>query len=87
MERMVAQFGTLGILESRPGVDNDPELPPVMWVESLPAQHIEKQARAAVRLLAAPPEATERQHKLAAAGWVSEEQLAEFRSIRVRIRS
>lgn len=86
MERMVAQFGTLGILEARPGVENDPDLPPVMWVESLPTQHIAEQAQKAVVLLAAAPTATEREQKLAAAGWASEEQLAEFRNIRVRNR-
>jgi hypothetical protein len=85
MERMVAQFGALGILEARPGIEDDPELPPVMWVESLPTKRIAEQARKAVTLLAAAPEATEREHKLAAAGWASEEQLAEFRAIRVRI--
>lgn len=86
MERMVKQFGSLGILEARPGVENDPELPPVMWVEALPVAEIAEQARLAVGLLAAPEAATERQHKLARAGWASEEQLASFRDIRVRIR-
>lgn len=86
MERMVKRFGTLGILEARPGVPDDPVFPPTIWVETLPAAEIAEQASKAARLLAAPAGATERQAKLSRAGWASEEQLAEFRSIRIRVR-
>lgn len=34
MDRMVAIFGDMGLLEVRPGVEDDPELPPVMRVAS-----------------------------------------------------
>lgn len=32
---MVENFGKLGIVEKRPGVDDDPDLPTEMWVENL----------------------------------------------------
>ena len=86
MLRMVEKFGTLGILEARPGVQDDPDFPATIWVEALPVKEIELEARKAVRLLAAVPEATERQQKLARAGWANDEQLASFRDIRIRIR-
>ena len=86
MKRMVARFGTLGIIEARPGVPDDPDFPATIWVESLPVEEIAVQARKAVALLAAEPDAPARRVRLSQAGWASEEQLAEFRDIRIRIR-
>ena len=37
MERMVAIFGSMGLLEVRPGVEGDPDLPPTMMVASFGA--------------------------------------------------
>ncbi len=85
MERMVRQFGTLGILEARPGPKDLPDLPETIWVESLHAEHTRRALRAAAAL-AAPPEADERRQRLSRAGWAHEEQLESFRSIRIRIR-
>jgi hypothetical protein len=34
MDRMVAIFGSMGLLEVRPGVEHDPDLPPTMMVAS-----------------------------------------------------
>lgn len=86
MERMVKRFGELGILESRPGPKDDLDVPETLWVESLPAKEVEERCREAVRLLAAPADAPRRQERLSRAGWASEEQLQEFRDIRIRIR-
>lgn len=86
MERMVERFGELGILEARPGPEDDPEIPGTLWVESLPAEELEDRAREAATLLAAPAEASEHRTRLSRAGWMSEEQLESFRSIRIRIR-
>jgi hypothetical protein len=36
MVQMVSQFAHLGVVEARPGVPNDPDLPATMFVESLP---------------------------------------------------
>ena len=36
--QMVDKFGKLGILEERPGVPSDPDLPPRMWVETLASE-------------------------------------------------
>ena len=47
MQQMVATFGELGVVEMREGIENDPDFPPRMGVESL--GH-----RAKSRLAAAP---------------------------------
>lgn len=36
MERMIAHFGAQGIVESRPGVEDDPVFPSIIYVENLP---------------------------------------------------
>lgn len=86
MLRMVKRFGELGILESRPGPKGDPVIPETLWVESLPTEEAEQAFREAAGLLAAPPEAPEAHVRLSRAGWANEEQLQEFRDIRIRIR-
>jgi len=77
MMQMVAQFGRMGVIEARPGIEGDPDFPPVMLVESLPAETAQRWAADAAQR---PP----RKSRLQQAGWESPEQLAEFRSIRVR---
>jgi len=84
MERMVQQFGSLGILEARPG-PGDGDFPDTLWVESLPVEAVREALQAASRMAAAP-DAGEREQKLSRAGWADEEQLASFRDIRIRIR-
>lgn len=78
MERMVAHFGAQGLVESRPGVKDDPDFPPVILVESVPPK----------RLLAAaaplPEPTTDRERLLQLAGWGDEEHLAQARRLRSR---
>jgi hypothetical protein len=83
MMRMIAEFGALGIVVARPGIKDDPDFPPVIYVESLTGSGLHAQALKAAHLavkLGRPLTRAER------AGWESEEQLREFRSIRVRHR-
>jgi hypothetical protein len=87
MMQMIAQFGSMGIVEARPGVKNDPDIPEVLFVECLPA-HLPPGLKAATTLAGTPlAEAiSQPETRLEKAGWESEEQLAEFRGIRVRRR-
>ena len=80
MQRMIDQFGDMGVVEARERKLDDPELPDVMYVENI-SPHVAEALRAAgiaAGLLPPPPE------WLARAGWASEEQLEAFRSIRIR---
>ncbi|MBP1823053.1 LodA/GoxA family CTQ-dependent oxidase [Mycobacterium sp. OAE908] len=82
MARMIDEFGSLGVIEAREGVADDPDLPPVMYVENL-AAHVTDALRAAglaAEILAPSPDPVVR------AGWGSEEQFHEFRSVRIRHR-
>ena len=79
--RMIKEFGSLGIVEPRPGIKNDPDFPEVIFVESLAASRLKTTAMRVSRMLAAPARPLSRAEQ---AGWASEEQLAEFRNIRVR---
>ena len=81
MMKMIAHFGAMGIVEARPGVNNDPDFPEVMFVESLGASHLKAQAMQASAFLAAPARPLTRIER---AGWSSEEQFQEFRRVRVR---
>ena len=85
MMQMIAEFGRMGIVEARPGVKEDPLFPETMYVETLPAERLEALRAQAVRLMAEAPAV--RESRVRQAGWESEEQLAEFRSVRVRHRS
>lgn len=86
MMQMVAHFGDMGIVEAREGIADDPNFPPVMFVESMPddrAGHIEAlTAERRLKGLASAPEETP--SRIEQAGWESAEQLEEFRNIRVR---
>lgn len=77
MDQMIARFGAQGIVEARPGVQDDPDLPPVIFVESRGAA-LMKAAFAAAAPAMGPDSDARR------AGWESEAQMEEFRSIRVR---
>ncbi len=84
MMQMIAQFGSMGIVEPRPGPKNDPDIPDTLFVEHLPP-HLAPALKSAA-LMAEEPVVAEPASRLEKAGWESEQQLAEFRSIRVRNR-
>ena len=77
MERMIATFGQQGIVEARKGVENDPDFPAVIHVETLPAHR--RAALAEAARLAAPADT-----RLARSGWGTEEHLEAARSMRRR---
>jgi hypothetical protein len=83
MNEMIAHFGAMGIVEARHGVKDDPDFPEVIYVESLAGSRLKTRAVQVMRLLAEQPAPLTRTQR---AGWESEEQLEEFRSIRVRHR-
>ena len=53
MDRMVAIFGSMGLLEVRPGVEDDPDLPPTMMVASF-GPHVASPPPASAPAAAAP---------------------------------
>jgi hypothetical protein len=81
MMNMVAGFGTLGIVEARPGVKNDPDFPEVMFVETIAHKAAKAKALRASAKFKAPERPPSR---IELAGWASEEQYRAFRAIRVR---
>jgi len=81
MMQMVAHFGAMGVIEARPGFKNDPDFPEVMYVESLAGSRLKTMAMEAARLIAALPQPLTPAQE---AGWESDEQLAEFRTMRIR---
>lgn len=85
MMQMIAEFGKMGVVEARPGVKGDPLFPETLFVETLTQERFEALRVQAATLLAAAPAAAE--DRVRQAGWESEEQFAEFRSVRVRHRS
>ncbi len=77
MMQMVSDFGHMGIIEARPGVEDDPDFPPVMWVESHGPER--RQALAAVSAERRPRRGLHER-----AGWHSAEHLEQ--ALRTRIR-
>ena len=76
MEKMVATFGAMGLVETRPGVQGDADFPEIMLVESIPhSQRLALQAAAQVAGSPGPESALRR------AGWLSQEQLDEARGL------
>lgn len=73
MERMIAIFGAQGIVEARPGLEDDPDIPETLYVETLPATHGQKtlllaqDARKSLRMSEDP--------QLERAGWGTQEHL------------
>jgi L-Lysine epsilon oxidase N-terminal/L-lysine epsilon oxidase C-terminal domain len=82
MQRMVDQFGAMGIVEARLGVTGDPELPEVMLVENVPARVVQNLIAAGMHLGPRPPSPD----PLLRAGWIDQEHLAAFRTARIRVR-
>jgi L-lysine epsilon oxidase-like protein len=83
MMQMVAQFGAMGVVEERPGLKNDPDFPAVFYVESLAGSKLKGVAIEAARLVATLPRPSSLAQR---AGWENEEQLEEFRRMRIRYR-
>jgi hypothetical protein len=83
MLKMVSEFGKMGIVEARPGIENDPDFPTTMFVESLPEEQLQQlKAIAAKFLIERQVEARpKRFSRLQEAGWESAEQLEEFRNL------
>jgi hypothetical protein len=78
MIQMVAEFGLMGIIEARAGIEGDPDFPAVMLVEALPAARMPPEGGAAEG-----PVRRRRKTRLEQAGWENREQLQEFRRIRL----
>ena len=83
MNEMIKEFGSLGIVEARPGVKNDPDIPEVIFVESIAAQDMREEARKAHANLMATAQRRPLT-RLEQAGWASEAQFHAFRRVRVR---
>ena len=86
MERMIATFGQQGIVEQRPGIPDDPDFPPVIFVETLPAARVNA-LKSAVKLAAAPaPQAAPGtpERRVQDAGWGSQAHLDEAIAMRRR---
>jgi len=81
---MVAHFGSLGVVESRLGFKDDPDFPETIYVESLAGSRLRVEAMKAADLIATLDRP---QTRLEQAGWESQEQLEEFRSVRIRHRN
>jgi hypothetical protein len=85
MMQMIGEFGRMGVVEARPGVKGDHLFPETLFVEMLAPERLEALRAQAAKLAAeAPPGPRSRVRQ---AGWESEQQLAEFRSVRIRHRS
>lgn len=80
MLQMVAEFGKMGIIEPRPGVENDPDFPPVIFVESLTVERLEELGVKFAALSEEEPSSLPLH--MQRAGWESMEQLEEFRQIK-----
>ena len=79
MLHMVKHFDGQGIIEARPGLPDDPDFPPMIWVEDLPgdcATSADKQT-AKARL-----EAKHKPGSLSEAGWESEAHCEAFRRVK-----
>ena len=85
MMQMIAEFGKLGVVEARSGIKDDPIFPETMYVETVSVERLHALRVAAAKFIVEEP-TTSHEKRLREAGWESEEQLAEFRSVRVRNR-
>jgi len=83
MLEMVKHFGAMGIVEARPGFQNDPDFPETIYVESLTGSRLKE---AAARMAALSREPRRPKTKLERAGWANQQQWEEFRSVRIRFR-
>ena len=81
MMQMVSHFGAMGIVEARPGFKNDPDFPEIIYVESMAGSRLNTAAMHAAQFAARLPRPLTRTQQ---AGWESEEQLEQFRRMRIR---
>jgi hypothetical protein len=81
MMQMVTHFGAMGIVEVRPGFKNDADFPEVIYVESLAGSQLKTAAIQAAQFVATLPRPLTSAQE---AGWESEEQLEQFRTMRIR---
>lgn len=81
MLQMVSDFGRMGVVEARPGPSDDPDLPAMMFVESLPPA-----TKGGPVMTGSPPGGSSDHPPSPAtqAGWDDEAQLEAFRQIRIR---
>jgi len=94
MLQMLREFSEVGFITAKPGPQNDPDFPPVLFVENIPggdAPELIKLAelRATRKILeSGDPFGTPRglDDKVKKAGWENAEQLQEFKNIRMRTR-
>ena len=80
MLQMVSDFGAMGVIEAKPGPANDPDLPAIMFVESLPAGTKSRGGPVVMGGAPGAPAST----PTTQAGWDDEAQLEAFRQIRIR---
>lgn len=71
MMQMIAEFGKMGIVEERVGVPNDPDLPAVMLVESLPAMQVQRLAALAVQRFGPAPRRRKTRLERAGVFWLT----------------
>lgn len=77
--QLVADVGVLGVLEMRPGMDNDPDIPDAMRVEiETTSSNTTRPMQYSVASANAPTPASVQQAALIEAGWESEAQYQEF---------
>jgi hypothetical protein len=88
MKKMVEAFGAQGIIEARPGIQDDPDFPPTIYVENVGEEFVESFAEAAALFAKLGEDAAgdPRQARLHEAGWGSEEHLRQARALRARER-
>ena len=87
MLQMVAEFGKMGIIQPQPGFKDDPDFPPVIFVECLTKERCEEIQKTVeqvrVKVLALRSAQTKAiSLDIQRAGWESVEQLEEFRQIK-----
>jgi len=82
MERMIATFGSQGIVLAKPGVQNDPQLPAVIYVENITDNSMRSLTKAAT--LAANVAVGQRKTQLQQAGWDDTEHLENAIKLRAR---
>ncbi|XXY75356.1 LodA/GoxA family CTQ-dependent oxidase [Sorangium sp. So ce295] len=80
MMQMVAHFADMGVVEARPGIPDDPDFPPVIYVESIPEHRVQKLREEAEGAPAGPLSPAQR------AGWEDEEHRNAFAAVRIRFR-
>lgn len=85
MHQMIKEFAAMGVVEMRPGPKDDPEIPAILFVETLASR-----TRVVVGTASTKNptfEAVAKEDPVRRAGWENDQQLEAFRRIRIRPRS